>query len=199
MAEQLAELGEISANDVTRLFAKQRQDLHRKVDATRDAYLGFIFPINQKDFQAVSQALKIPAPAGRTLFRKGTSFSTFKPGGRGGQLTNHIFGASILALRGKSLDTGLKSVSDKSIADLVAKNKTTVTKIAKARATWFGRIYFPAVAFSNAIAVFGGKVTPDAIHALAKKHGYAATAGERKIVRGDFGIAVWLTLLGRAP
>jgi hypothetical protein len=71
-------------------------------------------------------------------------------------------------------------------------------EIADARVTWFGRIYFPAAAFSNAIEVFGGKVSPDAIYALAEKYGFAAPAGSRKTVRGDFGIGVWLTLLGSA-
>jgi hypothetical protein len=74
-----------------------------------------------------------------------------------------------------------------------------VLEIAEARTTWFGRIFLPATAFANAIAVFGGKVNPDGIYAVAGKHGYAATAGERKTVRGDFGIGVWLALLGRAP
>jgi hypothetical protein len=71
-------------------------------------------------------------------------------------------------------------------------------EIAEIRSSWFGRIFFPAVAFSNAIAVFGGKVTPEAIYELADKYGYSATAGNRKTVRGDFGIGIWLTLLGVA-
>ena len=83
--------------------------------------------------------------------------------------------------------------------DIVAKNEDTVLEIAEARASWFGRIYFPASAFSKAIAVFGGKVTPKAIYALSDKYGYAASAGERQTVRGDFGIGAWLTLLARAP
>ena len=71
-----------------------------------------------------------------------------------------------------------------------------VMEIAEARVTWFGRIYFPAQAFANAISVFGGKVSADAIYSLAEKYGFSAPAGERKTVRGDFGIGVWLTLLG---
>jgi hypothetical protein len=43
------------------------------------------------------------------------------------------------------------------------------------------------------------KVSPNSIHALAEKYGYAARAGSRQTVRGDFGIAEWLTLLGHVP
>ena len=64
---------------------------------------------------------------------------------------------------------------------------------------WFGRIDFPAAAaFSNAIGVFGGKLSPDAIHKLSAKYGRTATAGNRKTVRGDFGIGLCLALLGLA-
>jgi hypothetical protein len=198
-SEKLTTLEHVSASDVEKLFAAKERELHRKVDATRDAYLGFIFPINRADFQAVSQALDIRSETREVLYRKGKAFSTFTPLGRHGQITNHIFGAAILSLRGKSLDTGLGSVSDKNMPDIVAKNEDTVLEIAEARASWFGRIYFPASAFSNAIAVFGGKVTPKAIYALSDKYGYAASAGERQTVRGDFGIGAWLTLLARAP
>ncbi len=86
----------------------------------------------------------------------------------------------------------------KNLAELVLKNEAIVLEIAESRSSWFGRIFFPASAFSNAIAVFGGKVTPEAVYDLASKYGYAATAGNRKTVRGDFGIGVWLTLLGNA-
>jgi hypothetical protein len=122
MTAEITALARISANDVAKLFAEKERELHGKVDATRDAYFGFIFPINRNDFEAVSQALDIPAEASRMLYQKGKAFSTFKPSGRGGQITNHIFGASILALRGKSLDDGLSSVNDKSVGDIVAKN-----------------------------------------------------------------------------
>ena len=192
-------LSHISAEDVDALFSSQEQALHHKVDATRDAYFGFIFPINRSDFEAVSTALDVPVEARRVLYQKGKAFSSFRVGGRGAQLTNHIYGASILALRGKSLDSGLETVTDDSLADIVSKHEGAALEIAEARASWFGRIFFPAAAFSNAIGVFGGKVSPEAIHALAGKYGYAATAGERKTVRGDFGIGVWLTLLGCAP
>ena len=198
-SEKLTALERVSVSDVENLFVAKERELHRKVDATRDAYLGFIFPINRSDFQAVSQALDIPPETREVLYRKGKAFSTFKTRGRQGQITNHIFGAAILSLRRKSLDTGLNSVSDKSVPDIVAKNEDTVLEIAEARASWFGRIYFPASTFSNAIAVFGGKVTPKAMYALADRYGYAASAGERQTVRGDFGIAVWLALLARAP
>jgi hypothetical protein len=190
----------VTASEVEKLFATQEQDLHRKIDATRDAYFGFIFPINSDDFRAVSHAFGIADDAARVLFKQGRAFSTFKVSGRSaGQLTNHIFGASILALRGKSLETGLGAVTDENISEIVRANESVVLEIAEARSSWFGRIYFPAAAFSNAISVFGGKVTPEALYELAGRYGYAATAGERKTVRGDFGIGVWLTLLGLAP
>jgi hypothetical protein len=192
-------LSAVTKSEVEDLFAKREQELHRKVDETRDAYLGFIFPVNQQDFQAVAQALDLNAEAARTLYIRGKAFSTFKPNGRGGRLTNHIVGSSFLALRGKDLNTGLGSVTDPNLEHLVSQHEDIVMEIADARVTWFGRIYFPATAFSNAIAVFGGKASPDAIYALAEKYGFAAKAGNRKTVRGDFGIGVWLTLLGTAP
>ena len=68
--------------------------------------------------------------------------------------------------------------------------------IAEIRSTWFGKMYFPAQAFANAISVFGGKVSQEAIYELASKYGYSAMATKRQTVRGDFGIAVWLMLLG---
>ena len=192
-------LSAVTHSEVEHLFAQREQELHRKVDDTRDAYFGFIFPINQQDFQAVAHALELNAETARMLYKRGKAFSTFKPGGRGGHLTNHIVGSSILAPRGKDLDSGLDSVTDQSLERLVSQHEDAVTEIADARVTWFGRIYFPAAAFSNAIAVFGGKVSPEAIYALAEKYGFAAQAGSRKTVRGDFGIGVWLTLLGTAP
>jgi hypothetical protein len=194
-----AGLEAVTASHVSELFSKEERTLHVKVDATRDAYFGFIFPINQADFRAVSDAFGIPHDAARALYRSGREFSTFKPAGRSGQLTNHIFGASILALRGKSLDTGLSSVTDTNLAEIVRGHEHVVLGIAEARASWFGRIYFPAAAFSNAIAVFGGKISADAVYELAAKYGFAAEAGTRRTVRGDFGIGVWLTLLGLAP
>lgn len=188
----------LTEKNVNNLFDQYSDKLHEKVDATRDAYFGFIFPINQTDFQALVHALDLdPIPA-RALYRRGQSFSTFKSNGRRGQLTNHIFGASILALRGKDLDSGLNTVNDLNISEFVEMHQNAVLEIAEARSSWFGRIFFPALAFSNAIAVFGGRVTPEAIFALAEKHGFAATAGKRQTVRGDFGIAVWLTLLATA-
>ena len=191
-------LSEVSSSEVSELFTKREQELHRKVDDTRDAYLGFIFPINQKDFQAVAHALDLDPEAARMLYKKGKAFSTFKSSERRSQLTNHIVGSSILALRGKDLNSGLDTVTDQTLEQLVSQHEDVVMEIAEARVTWFGRIYFPAIAFSNAISVFGGNVSPDAIYALAKKHGFSAMAGSRKTVRGDFGIGVWLTLLGTA-
>jgi hypothetical protein len=191
-------LSSVTKVEVDQLFDKREQELHQKVDETRDAYFGFIFPVNQSDFQAVAHALELSPDTARRLYRRGKAFSTFKPGGRSG-LTNHIVGSSILALRGKDLNSGLSSVTDQDIAQLVSQHEDAVLEIADARVTWFGRIYFPAAAFANAIGVFGGKVSPDAIYALAEKYGFAAEAGNRKTVRGDFGIGVWLTLLGTAP
>jgi hypothetical protein len=191
------ELRSVKHSEVEALFAQREHELHKKVDETRDAYFGFIFPINRQDFQAVAHALDLNPEAARTLYKKGKAFSTFKPGGRS-HITNHIFGASILSLRGKDLNSGLGSVTDESLARHVAQHEDTVFEIAEARASWFGRIYFPAQAFANAISVFGGKVSAGAVYSLAEKHGFAAPAGTRKTVRGDFGIGVWLTLLGTA-
>lgn len=191
-------LNSISAQEVTSLFSKREDELHRKVDDTRDAYFGFIFPINRQDFQAVAHALDLPPEAASALYKHGRAFSTFKPTGRGGHLTNHIVGSSILALRGKDLNSGLSSVSDATFGNLVAKYESIALEIADARVTWFGRMYFPAVAFSNAIGVFGGKVSPEAIHKVAENYGFAGMAGSRQTIRGDFGIGVWLALLGNA-
>jgi hypothetical protein len=86
-----------------------------------------------------------------------------------------------------------------SLEKLVTSNIETVLEIVDARSSWFGRIFFPSSAFSNAIGVFGGKVSPEVFFDVASKYGYSAIAGKRKVVRGDFGIAVWLTVLGKAP
>jgi hypothetical protein len=185
-------------HDVETLFTRDASALHRKVDATRDAYFGFIFPITRPDFVAVTRALDLDDEAARALYQRGTAFSTFRPSGRHAQLTNHIVGAALLALRGGDLDTGLQPVNDKTVADLVSTNEQAILEIAEARQGWFGRIFFPAAAFANAAAVFGASVTAESIWELAKDHGFAGTAGERMVVRGDFGIAVWLTLLARA-
>lgn len=193
-------LDRISAKDVERLFASDGERLHRKVDATRDAYFGYIFPITREDLRTVSSALGFSDEAIRALYKHGTEFSTFRRKDSGSpQLTNHIFGSAMLALRGRSLDTGLSSVTDKNIETFIHQHERTVREIAEIRSSWFGRIYFPANAFANAITVFGGQVSPDALYQVADKYGYAATAGARKTIRGDFGIGVWLTLLGLAP
>lgn len=192
-------LENVEVEDVETLFSKRASEMHRKIDATRDAYFGFIFPITRSDFNSVAQVFNFSPETARVLYKKGKDLSTFKsPDSKFGELTNHIFGASILALRGKSLDTGLSSVNDKNIAEFVSKFEDVILEIADIRSSWFGRIFFPATGFSNAIAVFGGKVSPDGIYKLAEKYGYAALAGKRKTVRGDFGIGVWLALLGNA-
>jgi hypothetical protein len=193
------QLSRVTASQVSELFANKSDILNKKIDATRDAYFGFIFPITGADFRSVSEIFGLQPETAQTLAKEGTRFSSFvQANGRKG-LTNHIYGASLLALRGKSLDTGLSSVNDKSVEGLVEDNLHIVLDIAEVRATWFGRIYFPSAAFANAIGVFGGKVSPDAIFKLAQAHSFGAVAGERKTVRGDFGIAVWLMLLGYAP
>ncbi|MGW6131893.1 hypothetical protein ACWFNE_17870 [Cellulomonas sp. NPDC055163] len=191
-------LDAVDPDDVRALFSERSDELHAKVDATRDAYCGFIFPVNRSDLVTVARALDLDERAVRALHSAGTQFSSFSPGDRGGQLTNHIVGASLLALRGSSLDSGLETVTDDSFGDLVREHQGTVLEIAEARQAWFGRIYFPAAAFASAFGVFGGKVSPETIFRVAGSYGYAAKAGERATVRGDFGIGVWLTLLARA-
>jgi hypothetical protein len=193
-----ADLAAVTAADVEALFSKRADELHAKVDATRDAYFGFIFPVTRRDFTAVADALNLERGAGRELYERGTAFSSFRPTRRGGQITNHIVGGSILALRGKDLDSGLGAIDDTTVAAFIETNELAIYEIAEARRSWFGRIYFPAQAFANAIGVFGGRVSAEAIFRIAEEHGYAAKAGERQTVRGDFGIAVWLTLLARA-
>ncbi len=193
-------LSNVTRDDVDQIYTRYARELHEKIDATRDAYLGFIFPVTRADLMAVSDVFGLPADAARQIALKSREFSSFRAPGRGsGQLTNHIYGASLLALRGKSLDSGLAEVADDNLANLVAAEESTILEIAEARAGWFGRIYFPAQAFANAIAVFGGKVSPERVYEQAQKYGFAAEAGSRKTVRGDFGIGLWLTLLARAP
>lgn len=193
-------LSKVTARDVKTLYTKQASELHRKIDETRDAYFGFIFPVTRDDLSAVTRALEIPDEATRAIFDHGRAFSTFLINDRDSRkITNHIFGTSVLALRGKPLDTGLSSVTDQNIKEIVKKNQDAVLEIAEARSSWFGRIFFPAAAFSNAIAVFGGKVSEKSLYDVATEYGYAAQAGKRKTIRGDFGIGVWLTLLAVAP
>ena len=193
-------LADATCADVENLYTEKADQLHEKIDGTRDAYFGFIFPINRSDLFAVSEALDLKSDVANIIYKKSKEFSTFRrPGRRFSELTNHIYGASILALRGKDLSTGLKSVSNKNLKELAIENEDTILEISAVRASWFGRIFFPAAAFSNAISVFGGTVSPDALFDLANSYGYASVAGDRKTIRGDFGIALWLTLLGRAP
>jgi hypothetical protein len=199
-AKKTTRLSKTSPREVETLYAKMASDLHRKIDETRDAYFGFIFPITRDDLTAVTRALNIPEDTAQTIFDQGRAFSTFRTRATSARsLTNHIFGASILALRGKQLDSGLSSVTDKNAAELIHKNQETILEIAEVRSSWFGRIFFPAVAFSNAIRVFGGNVGEELLHDLATEYGYAGKAGERLTIRGDFGIGVWLTLLAVAP
>jgi hypothetical protein len=192
------DLAEVTAPEVDALFAERARELHAKVDATRDAYFGFIFPVTRRDFHAVIEAFNFDRAAARALYERGTTFSTFHPRRRRGQITNHIVGGSMLALRGKDLDTGLEAVTDANLEAFIEDNEMAIDEIAEARRSWFGRIFFPAQAFANAIQVFGGRVSPEAIYRIAEEHGFAAAAGERQTVRGDFGIALWLTLLARA-
>jgi hypothetical protein len=191
-------LSDVGQREVEAIFTERKDELHRKVESTRDAYLGYIFPITRRDFLSVARALELRDDVANVLYRRGTKSSTFRPNERGGALTNHITGAAILALRGQDLDTGLAGATDDNLAEFVSKNEAAVLEIAEARRTWFGRIFFPAEAFSNAIGVFGGSVSPEALYSVALEYGFAAAAGERKTVRGDFGIAVWMTLLARA-
>jgi hypothetical protein len=193
------QLSRVTASQVGELFATKSDVLHKKVDATRDAYLGFIFPITGADFRSVSEIFGLQYETAQALVKEGTKFSSFAQGNGQRHLTNHIYGASLLALRGKSLDSGLSSVDDKTLERLVKENLQIVLDIAEVRATWFGKIYFPSATFVNAIGVFGGKVSPGAIYELAQAHGFGAVAGQRQTIRGDFGIAVWLMLLGFAP
>ena len=136
-------LSNASAEGVRNLFSSQAKLLHSKVDATRDAYFGFIFPINRGDFETVSRIFDIRPDTAQALYRDAREFSTFKPSSRGGQITNHIFGASILALRGKSLDTGLGSVTDDTLPRIVQEHERAVLDVADARSSWFGRILLP--------------------------------------------------------
>ena len=76
-SEKLTALERVSASDVENLFVAKERELHRKVDATRDAYLGFIFPINRSDFQGVA-GFGYPSRNREVLYRKGKAFSTSK-------------------------------------------------------------------------------------------------------------------------
>jgi hypothetical protein len=195
--KDLKKINEVTPKDVTTLFSSMEKELHKKVDDTRDAYFGFIFPISLDDFRGVSSVFQLHADTAKELLKVGRKFSSFKKVGRDlGTLTNHIYGASILTLRGRDLNTGLSDVNDKNLGGYVAKNENIVMDIAEIRSTWFGKMYFPAQAFSNAIGVFGGKVSAEAVYELASKYGYSAIATKRQTIRGDFGIAVWLMLLG---
>jgi hypothetical protein len=192
-------LRQVTVADVDALYAKRADELHRKVDQTRDAYFGFIFPITKTDLMAVSSALGLERDAASQLFKLGRAFSTFRASSaKLGGLTNHITGAALLALRHPSLDTGLAAVTDSTLAKFVSEHEDSIVEITEARASWFGRIFFPAQAFCNAMNVFGAKVSPEVLFNIADKHDFAALAGERQTIRGDFGIAVWLTLLGKA-
>jgi hypothetical protein len=192
-------LNSVSVADIDQLYAKKSDEMHRKVDQTRDAYFGFIFPVNKADLLTVAGALGIQGDVARRLYTLGRSFSTFKaPGAKATGITNHIVGTSLLALRHESLDKGLARVTDATLASLVAEHEDIIGEIAEARASWFGRIFFPVVSFCNALNVFGAQVGPKALFEVADSHGAAAMAGQRQTIRGDFGIAVWLTLLGKA-
>jgi hypothetical protein len=197
--KNVAHFREVSASKVGELWSKNKDELHSKIDSTRDAYFGFIFPVDAADVDKLSAIFGFSAEVGASLTHAARDHSTFRRNRNGeGQLTNHITGAFLLLMRGKTLDTGLSAVTDNTLRSLVEKNIDTVFAIAEARASWFGRIYFPSIAFANAISVFGGKVSAGAFYDLAESYGQSASAGARQTVKGDFGIAVWLTLLGRA-
>jgi hypothetical protein len=194
------EISTVDADAIRKLYQSDGDSLHRKIDETRDAYFGFIFPVTRSDLYAVASALGVQPSTADAIFSEGRSFSTFAPEGRRPtEITNHIVGATLLAARGKNLDDGLGSVDDKTVVELVRERESEVLEVAAARSEWFGRIYFPCQAFANALGVFGGRVSPEAFFALGQQYGYAARAGKRQTVRGDFGIAVWLTLLAFAP
>ncbi len=144
-------LSDVGSREVTELFSNRADELHTKVNATRDAYLGFIFPIGRSDFREVSEIFGLKYDVAQTLYREGSAFSTFRPNGGTGHLTNHIMGASFLALRGKSLNEGLNTVDNKSLPGVIKGNERVVLEVAQTRSSWFGRIYFPSVAFANAI------------------------------------------------
>ncbi len=69
-------LSAVRQAEVDDLFVQHEQELHRKEDDTRNAYLGFIFPINQQHFQAVAHALDLDGETARTLYNQGKRFST---------------------------------------------------------------------------------------------------------------------------
>ncbi len=100
MTQQISKsLSDVTVKDIDALFSTRAKELHQKVDETRDAYLGFIFPINRNDFKALTYALNIPNEVGTRLYKNGKAFSSFRAVNHSfGQLTNHIVGASILAL-----------------------------------------------------------------------------------------------------
>lgn len=190
-------LSSVTANDVATLYQEKEQELRQKIDDTRDAYLGYIFPMDRSDFQAVQAAFGIEEMAGRKLYELGTGITSFVPNGIGpGTLTNHIVGSSVLALRGRSLDTGLSSLTDQNLASMVDDYQSIIYEIANARRTWFGKIFFPADAFANALSVFGGTVSGNKLFEVASLYGFGNFANTRKTIRGDFGIGVWLALLG---
>ncbi|MEP6935648.1 MAG: hypothetical protein ABI988_17195, partial [Nitrospirota bacterium] len=123
----LKHLNSVTVEDVEKLYREHDKQLHKKIDATRDAYLGFIFPINRSDLSAVSEALELSPAVAQLIYKKSKSFSTFRsPGRKFGQLTNHIYGASILALRGRSLDTGLNAVTNDNVRKLAVANEDVI-------------------------------------------------------------------------
>jgi hypothetical protein len=134
--KNLKKLAEVLPKDVTALFSSMEKEMHKKVDETRDAYFGFIFPISLDDFRGISSVFQLNADTTKELLKAGRSFSSFKKVGRGtATLTNHIYGASILTLRGRDLNTGLADVTDKNIAEYVSKNEHIVMDIAEIRSS----------------------------------------------------------------
>jgi len=68
------QLSRVTASQVSELFATKSEILHKKVDATRDAYFGFIFPITGSDFRSVSEIFSLQHDTAQTLIKEGTHF-----------------------------------------------------------------------------------------------------------------------------
>ena len=65
--ESLNSLCDVTPKDVETLYSNHEKQLRQKIDATRDAYFGFIFPMERGDFKAVQSALGIDEATGRKL------------------------------------------------------------------------------------------------------------------------------------
>ncbi|MEO8341565.1 MAG: hypothetical protein ABI604_17990, partial [Nitrospirota bacterium] len=65
----LKHLNSVTVEDVEKLYREHDKQLHKKIDATRDAYLGFIFPINRSDLSAVSEALELSPTVAQLIYK----------------------------------------------------------------------------------------------------------------------------------